>query len=490
MKKIIRNLIILSICTFAFLCACETVDFGDINQNPNGPTTPVTSQLLTNAETYISDIIGQRSGTQGTLYTQQLTEGQYPGLSRYGTPTESYDYWYINPLKDLDEIINLNTNPETKDLVKTYGDNDNQIAVARILRAYFFQYMTDKWGGLPLYEAFKGIDNPNPKFETQEEIYNFIFNELDESIAMMKMGEPAPKGDIILDGNLSRWKTFANSMKIIASLRISDVDPAKAKIKFEEAANSGSIITSNAENILFNYGTDANSDNPWYGRFNVDKREDYIVSTTMIESLRTNLDPRLFKYAQKTRDSIFPSPVFSGGIDKEYVGGPNGKVNGNVPKYSLPAASVLNTADFKIPIFTASQMKFSLAEAKAKGWNVGSGTVESLFKEAIELSMQFWGVDQSDINSYIAAHPYGNIKDIAYEKWVSFFMLHPSESWAEWRRLDWPALTPSSNGAEPSIPVRDAYSSAIIDNNKENYNAIIQSQGPDELTTKLWWDVN
>lgn len=484
--KIFKKIILLA-CIIGSFTACDTVDFGDINQNPNGPTAPVTSQLLTNAQTYVSDII---AGTQGSLYTQQITEGQYPGWSRYANSTASYNYWYINPLKDLDVIIDFNSDPDKKALVEAYGDNNNQLAVARILRAYFFHYMTDRWGGLPFTEAFQGIDNPTPKFDTQEEIYNILFTELDESLALINDEGAALKGDIILGGKMSKWKAFANNMKLVMALRISGIDASKAKSKFEEAVSSGLIISSNSDNITFTYGSDANSDNPWYDRFVFQGREDYVMSRTMTESLRSNNDYRLFKYGQKARDSVFPTPSFAGNIDKDYVGAPNGTVNGNVPDYSLPTATVIENATYPIPIFTAAQMKFSLAEAASYGWNVGSGTAASLFKEGIEESMKYWGVDQTNIDSYTTAHTYSGINDIAYEKWVAFYMLQPSESWAEWRRLDWPLLTPSTNGAEPSIPVRDAYDAAIIDNNKANYDALIQSQGPDELTTRLWWDVN
>merc|ERR1712000_269633 len=106
----------------------------------------------------------------------------------------SYDSWYTGPLMDLNRVIDLNSDPETAEDVIAYGSNANQIAVARIVRAYFVHYMTDKWGALPWSEAFMGIDNPQPVFDTQESIYNFLFTEIDEAVAMVEMGEPGPTG--------------------------------------------------------------------------------------------------------------------------------------------------------------------------------------------------------------------------------------------------------------------------------------------------------
>ena len=97
MKYIIKNSL-LAISSVLLLNSCESVDFGDINNNPNGPTAAVTSQLLTEAQKTVSTI-----GTHlaGILYTQQLTEGQYPGESRYATLTYSYNGYYTGPIQNL-----------------------------------------------------------------------------------------------------------------------------------------------------------------------------------------------------------------------------------------------------------------------------------------------------------------------------------------------------------------------------------------------------
>lgn len=492
MKKIFRNISLLSglaLLTFS----CETVDFGDINDNPNGPSAAVTSQLLTQAERTVATIGTHLSGV---LYTQQITEGQYPGESRYATLTYSYNGYYTGPIQNLNEIIKLNTDEATKSEAESYGDNDNQIAVAKILRAYMLQFMTDRWGGLPWTEAFQGIDNPQPKFDTQEELYNIMFTEVEEAVALIDKSASGPAGDIIFGGDMSRWELFANSLKMTMALRISDANASLAQSKFEEVIASGVYISSNDNNIEYNYGSDDVSDSPWHDRFKT--REDYIVSEAMIESLRSNLDPRLYKYAEPARDSVFQNPVFPALTDAVtypalndslYVGAPDGKVNGNVPDYSFPPAIIMfedNT--FPTPIYTAAQMKLAMAEAALKGWNTGGSDAATLFEEGITASMEYWGVDADDITNYIASKPAVSIEEIAYEKWVALYLNGP-EAWAEWRRLDAPALEPSEFAGDPRIPVRHAYDSSVEDNNKANYDAIIASQGPDDLHTRLWWDV-
>jgi len=483
MNKKFKN-IVLILCLSFIYSACETVDFGDINNNPNGPTAAVTSQLLTQAQRTVPTI---STNMQGILYTQQLTEGQYPGFSRYATLTASYNGFFTGPIQNLNRIIELNEDDATKGVAGAFGDNNNQIATATILRAYILQFMTDRWGGLPWTEGFQGIDNPQPKFDTQEELYTIMFADIETALNLIDASKAGPKGDLIFNGDMDNWMLFANSLKMTMALRISDVNPSLAKSKFEEVVSSGVYISTNSQNIEFNYGTEDSSDSPWHDRWKT--REDYILSVTMMEDLRSNLDPRLFKYAEPSSNGTAPTPMFPGDTDAAYVGAPNGEVNGNVPDYSFPTATIIYDVDYPTPLYTASQMKFALAEAAERGWNVGGSTAAVLFSEAIAASMDYWGVDATDKTNYIAAHPYTGMNDIAYEKWVALYLNGP-EAWSEWRRFDYPVLTPSANAADPVIPVRDAYDSSVPDNNPENYAAIISAQGTDDLHTKLWWDVN
>ncbi|MDG3581317.1 SusD/RagB family nutrient-binding outer membrane lipoprotein [Galbibacter pacificus] len=483
MNTIIKHIKIVA-CITVLCSSCNTIDYDDTNDNPNGPTDAVTSQLLTNALSSIPDIVVDETPI---LYMQHITEGQYPGSSRYSGLTYSYDSWYTGPLQDLNEIIAINSNPEIAEDYAIYGANANQIATAKTIRAYFLQYMTDRWGALPWSEAFMGIENPQPKFDTQESLYDFMFAEIEDVLSLIDHSASGPSGDILFDGDMDRWEAFANNLKMTMALRISHVNPSLAKTKFEEAVASGLLVTSNDDNIEYHYGTDDASDSPWMDNFRT--REDYILSRTMVESLRENLDPRLFEYAAPARDSVSTVTNFPDAIDAGYVGAPNGNVNGNVPSYSFINNEIIYTPDYPSPIYTAAQIKFAMAEAAVNGWDVGGGDAATLYEEAVTASMEYWGVATEDITEYIAAHPYGGIEDIAYEKWVALYLNGP-EAWAEWRRLDAPALVPSSYANDPRIPVRHAYDASIADNNAANYADMISFQGPDNLHTRLWWDIH
>ncbi len=484
MKNIFKNLAVF-IFTISLVSSCDTVDFGDINDNPNGPTVAITSQLLTSVQSGIPDILAD---DRGINYVQHITEGQYPGPSRYVNDEFSYSGYYAGGLQNLNKIISVNEDPEQAEAAGAYGNNNNQIATAKLLRVYILNYLTDRFGYLPWTEAFMGAEQKQPKFDSQEFLYNLMFDEINDALSKINAG-PGPQGDVMFGGDMDKWKTFANSLKMTMALRISDADPALAKTNFEQAVASGKLITSNANNIVFGFTSDDASDNPWEDRF--ESREDYVMSVTMVENLRSNLDPRLFKYAEPARDGSTTSPAFPGNADEKYVGAPNGKVNGDIPNYSFITHTVIKDQTYAIPIFTLAQTKLSLAEVALRfpSWSIGGGTAASLFKEGIEASMGQWGVDSADMDAYTAAHTSAAIGDIAYEKWVALY-LNGNEAWAEWRRLDAPALTPSTYATDQRIPLRHGYSSTLAANNATNYNAVISEQGADGNYTKLWWDKN
>ena len=482
MKKIIKKTFIF-VFTIILFSACETVDYGDTNVDPSGPSAAVTSQLLTWAQSYMPSILVEE---QSILYMQHITQGQYPGSSRYETLTNNYSSWYTDPIQNLNKIIEINSDTDSAAEALAYGDTNNQLAVAKLIRAYMLQYMTDKWGALPWTDAFQGIDNPQPRFDSQQSIYSYMFTEVDEALALIQTNSAGPVGDIMFKGDMNKWISFGNSLKLTMAIRVSDVDPSTAQSKLEQAYSSGTLPTTNSKNLLFNYGADDLSDSPWEDNFQT--REDYIMSNTLIENLRSNLDPRLFKYAAPARDSVFGNPAFPGALDAGYVGAPNGKVNGNVPYFSFITSEIIYDPVYPSSIYTAAQVWLTLAEAAKNGWNVGGVSAADYYAGGIKASMDFWGVDAQEAQDYIDAHPYTGIDDIAYEKWVALYLNGP-ETWAEWRRLDAPNLTPSIYASDQRIHVRAAYDASVEDNNSANYADVISSQGPDNLHTKLWWDV-
>ena len=63
------------------------------------------------------------------------------------------------------------------------------------------------------------------------------------------------------------------------------------------------------------------------------------------------------------------------------------------------------------------------------------------------------------------------------------------DSWTEWRRLDYPVLSPPSAAITGTgVPVRNGYGGLVPTQNKASYDAAVSAQGPDNQDTRLWWD--
>ena len=196
-----------------FGCSKSIDDFGDMNVNPNSTPIPVTSALLTNV---LSGIGGTASAITPGYYCQYFAQTQYTDESRYTPPQSDFDGFYSGALYDLQNIINVNSDAKYKDLAALNGSNANQIAIARILKAYYFWIVTDYWGDVPYSQSLKG--NSDIAYDKQSAIYPALIAELKAATAQFNVGTPV-KGDIIYNGNTTKWIKFANSLRMMMALR-------------------------------------------------------------------------------------------------------------------------------------------------------------------------------------------------------------------------------------------------------------------------------
>lgn len=485
-----KNILTLFVIALAFV-QCTKVDFGDTNVDPNEPTENLTNALLSNA-LFVTG--GTSTAITPGYYVQHYSDIQYTDGSRYGTTEFSYTGFYTGTLHNLERIIKLNSDASTKAAVTVYGSNANQIAVAKLVKAYTYHQMIDRWGYVPFSQAFKPGEFDFPQFDTTQFIYNELFKLIDEALGEIQTTESGPTGDIMFNGNMDRWRQFGNTLKLVMALRLSDASTEMsslsgisnyAETKFNEALSGA--INNQADDILFKYLADDANDNPWEDRYNGNRAPDFTVSKTLVDFLQApnRNDPRLSKYADEVKNA-----------PGTYVGMEYAVISPNVDRddISLLTSNIANNQEAPGYVFTYAQVAFAKAEAVLKGWI--SGSAETFYYEGIKASMDQWKVSNADYQTYITqpAVVWDNAKAmelIAEQKWVALFM-QPFEAWAEWRRLDLPVITPAAspiNGT--NIPVRYGYSSTIFDNNRAEFEKAISAQGLpvfDDLSTKLFWD--
>ncbi|HQU55242.1 MAG TPA: SusD/RagB family nutrient-binding outer membrane lipoprotein, partial [Saprospiraceae bacterium] len=119
----------------AILLAGACSDFGDINIDPNNPSTPSTAALLTGA---LRSIPGHITAETPELYVQHISQKYYTDGSRYATVNFSYNGYYSGPLIGLQEIIKLLEDPATSPAQLKNGRAEDQLAVAKILQSYYY----------------------------------------------------------------------------------------------------------------------------------------------------------------------------------------------------------------------------------------------------------------------------------------------------------------------------------------------------------------
>jgi len=162
MKTIIK--LSLGVFLALFFTSC-TKNFDKINENPNQPAEVSTPTLLTGAMKGLCDDIYDEwwSGRQSNLYAQYWCQRNYTSEDRYAIRQNiNNQYWRLiyHDVMNLIEVIRLNEDPATAAKAAVYGDNNNQIAVATILKVWAMQIMTDTWGDIPYSGSISGKYRP------------------------------------------------------------------------------------------------------------------------------------------------------------------------------------------------------------------------------------------------------------------------------------------------------------------------------------------
>ncbi|MCJ8211368.1 SusD/RagB family nutrient-binding outer membrane lipoprotein [Mucilaginibacter sp. RS28] len=461
------------------LTACKK-DLTDINQNPNASQNAQPDYLLTAATKATADTYWGTSNNMDAslLFVQHWAKIQYTDPDRYIYSNSAFqDLWTIGYSKS---IINLNQIIKLADAQA----NPNYKGVALVLRSWVFQLVTDAYGDIPYQQAANIDTYLTPKYDAQRDVYFALLDDLKTAQANLNPAGKAVAGDVIYSNNISLWKKFANSLRLRIALRIADREPDKAKqVLADIQAEGGSYISSNSEIAQLVY-LDSPNQNPISNLF--DTRDDYRISKTIVDKLFALNDPRLPIYAAKTKDAT----------PQTYVGIPNGLLVGDASalgftKTSKPG-SYFTAPHAPAVIISYAEVLFDRSEAAARGLT-GENPAD-LYNQAVRASLQQYGIADNDINTYLANaavkyDPANYRKSIGEQKWIALFG-QGLEAFAEWRRLDYPQLQPAVAGVlNGQIPLRFIYPGTEQSLNGANYTTAVKRQGPDVLTTRLWFDV-
>ena len=267
-KKNIINKLIVAPLVMGFM-SC-TGNYMDINSNPYQPgdLTPddyaLGSAMSNLASTVISSDVNTAQFTDCLLggplggYFADSNAGWSNTISNFNATNDWTRVFLIS-----DRIIStLYGNLSTVKQVSENTNNPVPYAIAQIIKVAAMSRVTDAYGPIP-YSKIGQDGKITIPYDTQEEVYNAFFKELDESIEVLTENRNAAlvaSADFVYSGNVQKWVKFANSLKLRLAIRIANVSPAKAKEMAESAVNHElGLIETNADNATWKYfGTISN----------------------------------------------------------------------------------------------------------------------------------------------------------------------------------------------------------------------------------------
>ena len=476
----------------AAVTGCDKIkDFGDTNVNPAAINQPVVAYLLSNAE---AGTAGFAANTLGGTYCQYFAETQYTDASLYSSNQTNFAGTYSGTLYDLQNII-------------LQSPGNNMTAVARIMKAFIYSTITDRWNDIPYSQALQGSV---PGYDKQESIYKSLLSELKAAAAQFD-GASAISGDFIYGNDPAKWKKFANSLRMILSLRLSRKYPAASDYpaqNFKEAyLDAAGHFTANTDNFTVSYPGGAYK-NPWYNLF--DGRKDFAESKTMTDIMSGLGDAR--------------QTVFGGdaAANSSGLGFPYGLKRDDAVAFegahSNTCARILRAENSPVVVLGAAQVALAKADAVELGWlsPLTTTDAENFYKQGIDLSFAEWGVGsaatyygagasanyltgagvpvvgQNSFNSIPATSTAATATKrdrIALQRYIATYP-NGTEGWAEWRRTGVPGIKPTAfaTNAGGQIPVRMIYGQSEYALNPGGVaQGVASLTGGDLMSSKVWW---
>ncbi|NHE57135.1 SusD/RagB family nutrient-binding outer membrane lipoprotein [Cyclobacterium plantarum] len=505
MKRNIKIIALISTIAFGVFSCQE--DLIDMNVNPNGanPETAnpnlVLSTVLTEAGKTIVNL-----GYQDIAGVMQHTQkdGWSGGHNLYEWNRNNSWAGYYGILRN-----NQFVNERAVEL-----DQELQQGVTLVMKSMMFGLITDLWGDAPYTQALRGAEGTPeatfPAFDTQENIYRGVIQDLETANQLLskplaEYNSTIEGADVYFNGDPSKWRKMANSLKLRYYMRVSEKLPDFAKEGIETLlANPEQypIITDPEDDATMPFA-DNSSSTSWPNNTRFDANESNYrrikMCQTLVEAMRSKNDPRLGVWANRVQIPLVVDENLPPGTDRiennqrllspdvleernvdledisqnsDYVGIPpaipgpqvyNLSPDANQAAFN-PHVSWLNDI-YREPngpllrarLISASEVNFILAEAALKGWSVGN-TAENYYQAAIMASFATWGLSDQAA-AYLQEEEVrfeGSLEQLMEQKWIASWTA-AAESWFDYRRTGFPQLQAGPFAIRAALPVRFYY---------------------------------
>ena len=296
MKKTIQliqtGLVLAALSFFAAACSEDKMD--EINKDTSVSTDVTAKFIIPDIElrtaqnivggdfnTYFGSYVEYWAGTHNQLFKAEKRDAEVRVASTYNN---NWGTIYENIRNAKIVVAKCADDNEGAD-----GGNTMARGIGEIMLAYNLAVATDVYGDTPYTQVGDYNTYPYPEADTQESIYDAVFQLLEDGIKDVQAGgNTVGQYDFIYGGNAAKWVKFANGLKARYTLRLLNRSSNKNAdlAKVIEYANAS--FTSAAEQASMQY--DGSNQNPM---FDFEWSRDGISScTSMYAKLMAREDPR------------------------------------------------------------------------------------------------------------------------------------------------------------------------------------------------------
>ncbi|MCX6222956.1 MAG: SusD/RagB family nutrient-binding outer membrane lipoprotein [Bacteroidia bacterium] len=492
MKNIFTLLIVLAIS----MASCQKFDA--LEKDPNHPGTVPPSLIFTNV-------------LYGTYYApwsdvQKWNQFWCSNYAYYGDQTYDWTNIHFN-FTQLQNVKQMSLEAKRVGL----PDNNPYSALGKFFNAYFFIDMSMRLGDVPLTDALKGLENTQPKYDTQKAVFKQALIWLEEANndlqLLINKGDNSLTGDFMLGNNLSKWQKVVNAYKLRLLITLSKKESdSELNIKSQFSAVISNptkypLMTSLDDNLkfTFNASPDKYPINPdEYGKTATRNN----MSATYLNTLVALRDPRTFIVADpaaaKIKSGLLPTDFAA------YVGAFSGESLDDMSvkmldgQYSPISKNHYYGSYFGEPCIQIgyAEMCFNIAEAINRGWV--NGNAETYYVKGIQASWTFHGANVD--TQWTAYYTQNSVKysidnqvaltQILTQKYLAFFQNSGWEAYNNARRTGVPTfLTGVGTGNSQRIAKRWQYPSSERTTNSVNYHAALTSQfgaDTDDINSEMW----
>ncbi len=540
MKTYIKIIFLISLVTLINISCTD--DFDKINTSRKLVTEELVDVNMMFTQVLANAVVNKEMGlgTVGNWSGMSVSGANNPFIT--GASPGVWNDVYGNYGRNLSDIVNIcSTRENAADLI-------NKKAIARILRVWAFARCTDTYGDIPYFESCLPVDDAvtTPKYDKQKDIYVDFFKELKEAVAEIDDSKPTfGDADILYKGDLTKWKKFANSLRLRLALRVRYADAAMASEQMADLTEADLITSREDDASIYNIDDYPEHENSRYVDLLARKATviKNMVPQTFLDILKNNNDPRLHVFCD-TVTAWFPQTP--GYEDVPYFGYRGRPLLGSntQEKYAYGDNTVSLWSDLlwvqfqEFPLYKASETYFNLAEAALSG--LKSGDAQAYYKKGIELAMAHAkemyedavpqlpevvslfkaGQSQEEVDAYLASLL--EEKKITQEQIDQFLSNEPTvtltgtddekqeqiinqkiialfpqehEGWCEYRRTGYPRILVGEDlgPLNGHMPRRMPWPDNEQQINAEQYRIALESiggEGKDTRTTNFWWEAN